>query len=501
MASKSTSPFRWSLNHYIVLFLLLIIFGTINYVGYKRYVRADYSLNRYHELSNQTLKILNGLSSEVKITSCTALKGGDDLAQLIQEDVQRLLAEYKYRAKGKIIIRQIDALNDFDEAEKLVQQFKLTDNQNVLIVQKGEQTRILKIGELADIDTSTAFLGGQPKVKSFKAESEITNSILALAYGMQYKVYFTSGHGEPSIKGSEDDLTSISILAGRLRLQNTDVIPLNLVETGRVPEDAALLVILGPKTPFTNDEISSIKDYLNQKGHIFILLNPETTTGLENILEPYGIVFENNLVLRQVLAVSPSGVKQGVALNAVAVDFASHPSTAWMSWLRDGKALFPLAQSRSLRTRKPDVKEPEAVKLLQTSSKDWAKTKLNNLQNNPGFDPKEDQAGPFTMAAAVDTGAVYGSKVNIGGMKAVAVGSANFLLNKNIGALQTDFFLNATNWILGQENILGITPKVPRDFALSISETQWQWLSSFALVLLPAAGLIIGGMVWLRRRK
>jgi ABC-type uncharacterized transport system involved in gliding motility auxiliary subunit len=107
----------------------------------------------------------------------------------------------------------------------------------------------------------------------------------------------------------------------------------------------------------------------------------------------------------------------------------------------------------------------------------------------------------LVVAAAIDSGAVQGGQVNLEGWRAVVVGGSGFLLNGRIGALQADFFLNAMNWMLEKKASLGISPKQPTKFVVSISDAQRRSITLVVLFGIPGLLALLGIMVWLKRRK
>ena len=58
-----------TLNHWLFLPILLALFLGANYIGWRHYYRADYSLNRFQELSSQSLNLLKGLPGEITMTA------------------------------------------------------------------------------------------------------------------------------------------------------------------------------------------------------------------------------------------------------------------------------------------------------------------------------------------------------------------------------------------------------------------------------------------------
>ena len=59
-------------NHWIFLPILFALLLGVNYIGWRHYYRADFTLNKYQELSGQTLNLLKNLPAEVVLTAFLA---------------------------------------------------------------------------------------------------------------------------------------------------------------------------------------------------------------------------------------------------------------------------------------------------------------------------------------------------------------------------------------------------------------------------------------------
>lgn len=213
------------------LFLPMLVFliAGVNYIGWRHYKRADFTLNQFQELSGQTLNLLKNLASEVTLTAFLAPEQ-DTTGSLIQEDVQKLLDEYQYRGGGKVKVVLVRPYLDFQAAQKLAEKFKLTSNENVIVVQYGERSRVLKVAEMAEIDSGAMMSGGAARVKTFRAEEKISSAIGALVQGKPAKIYVTEGSGEYNLNSTDRDTSGYSLLSARLASQNLELVPLKLAE-------------------------------------------------------------------------------------------------------------------------------------------------------------------------------------------------------------------------------------------------------------------------------
>ena len=114
-------------------------------------------------------------------------------------------------------------------------------------------------------------MGQAPKLKGFKGEEQFTSAILGVVNPKVPKIYFSTGHGEHDPDGMDAD--GYSQLKDALKRDNLDVEKTTLL-SGAVPADCDLLVIAGPKAPFTDPEKAALKAYLDKGGRALVLLDP-----------------------------------------------------------------------------------------------------------------------------------------------------------------------------------------------------------------------------------
>src|SRR5213596_3631253 len=93
---------RIGLNVVVQIVLILFLAAMVNSLAFKHYKRWDFSRDQKYALSDKTKRFLDTLKGEMRITVFFAPNTP------ITADVQNLLTEYQYAAKGKIDVEQID---------------------------------------------------------------------------------------------------------------------------------------------------------------------------------------------------------------------------------------------------------------------------------------------------------------------------------------------------------------------------------------------------------
>jgi len=487
-----------SINQWIFLPILIFLLAGVNYISWRHYRRADFSLNQFQKLSGQTLNLLKSLPGEVTLTAFLAPEA-DTTGSLIQEDVQKLLDEYKYRSSGKVKVELVQPYLDFQAAQKLAEKFKLTSNENVILVQYGDRSRVLKVAEMAEIDPGAMMTGGAARVKSFQAEEKISSAISGLVQGKPAKVYVTSGSGEYNLNSTDRDPAGYSLLSARLASQNVELLPLKLGEQEGVPADADAVMVAGPKFQFSAPAVAALQAYLVKPGRLLLLLDPGAPTGLEGILAEQGVVVDADKIFRKVAVLSTAGLTQGLNEETVGTRFSGHPAIQWIESVGGSLRFGP---SRSITIKPVVAASPvKSEMLVETSDRYWAKAWPLAAGKKSDFVDGEDRKGPFAVAAVVD-GSVPGDKgKESAALRAVVVGSASAFANQNISPLEVDFMVNSIQWVLGRSESLGISPKTPKDFSVSLDDGQQRVIMLGTLLGIPAMTGILGLLVWWRRRS
>src|SRR2546426_947950 len=327
---------------------------------------------------------------------------------------------------------------------------------------------------------------GRTERVTSNSEQDLTNGIIKVVTGRQRKVYFTQGHGERDATSQErDGYGGVGAALGR---ENYTVDKVVLAQTGTVPDDAAVVVVAGPKTDFFPPEIDALKKYLTKAGKLLLELDPPDKpdspplTNLIAVAHDWGIDVGNNIV------VDISGMGRLIGTDAsvpVAASYPSHPMTQRFSLL----TAFPLA--RSVVPVEGGVEGHIAQPVVETSPRSWAETDVKALltSGQVAFDEaKGDKKGPVSIAAAVNVAVTPGEapKASDNGetskpeTRVVVFGDSDFAANASLQIQgNRDLFLNAIGWLSQQENLISIRPKEADDRRLvltSAQQTNIMWL-------------------------
>ena len=339
-------------------------------------------------------------------------------------------------------------------------------------------------------------------------EQDITNSIIKVVSGQQRKVYFTQGHDEKDIAGS--DRESYSAIVAALGRENYGTEKLVIAQQGSIPDDASVVIAAGPKNDFFPQEIDALKKYLDKGGKLLLLIDPPDRpdgTPLKNLIalaHDWGMDLGNDVV------VDASGMGRlfgGDASVPVAASYPTHAIT------KNGQfrviTAFPLA--RSVTAVSGGVNGHTAQAFVETGPNSWAETDIKGLltSGQAGLDEaKGDKKGPIAIGAvatAAVTTPTESKPANADAPKpetrVAVMGDSDFAANNALGIPgNRDLFLNIIGWLSQQENLISIRPKEPDDRRITLTATQQTNIAWISIVIVPGAIFGTGVYAWWRRR-
>lgn len=455
-------------NAAVSILSVLVIIGLVNFIGARYDSRVDLTDGQLLTLSPASQTVVKNLESPTKVLIFSSSANLSD---------QQLLDNYR-RYNSDLTYEYIDPFAEPQRAQALGVQ---TEGE---VYVQAEQTPEPTPEPTESASEGTAESIERPllvqtvSLQERLSERQLTNKLAQLSQGETAAVYFLQGHDEYAIDGSTPGLFEA---ASRLEDENFAVAPLNLAETDQVPEDADVIIVAGPQQELFETEVIILQDYLDAGGSLFILIDPRVTTGLEPLMSQWGVVPAEAVVI------DTSGGGQLVGLGPAAplvTDYGDHPITAAFG---QGRSFFPVARPLQIQAV-PDVQESP---LLFTNPNSHAQRLAND--DELIVDPNQAPAGPFALGVAL-TGPDDARIVVIGNSSFATDGLFNQQLNG-------DVFLNAVSWLSKAESpTLEIRAKEATDRRLNMTVQQQIVLTVLALVVLPLAGLICAGSLWLGQR-
>ena len=490
---SSFSPARkWNMSVNVIIssLALLAVVLMINYLGARYFWRMPLSFRAQTELSPLTLRVLSGITNQVKVIIYFD-KQVEKQAPLY-DMVASLLKEYRF-ACPKLSVDAVDCELD-PSAVQIRSKYKLPPQaKNLVIFDSQGRTHIVSDGELSDMDMQPLLAGKSQEVKRthFKGEQMFTSAILNVSTPRQLKAYFVQGHGEHQLDSTES-LMGYSRFEDLLKANNIHVEPLRLTSSEEIPE-CQLLIIAGPTDAFLPEELSRIDKYLSKGGRLLALFNfhsVEKQTGLEKLLASWGIQVGNNVVIDSANSIRGNDI--------MVVNFGTHPL---VKPLYNSHGLY-LLLPRSISKTRPagngaDAGQAEVLALTSENGR-----VISDVRNGEMHPTPRDVIGSIPIMAAVEKGGLRGVNADRGATRIVALGDSIFLGNETIDKVANYEFANlAVNWLLARNELMGsIGPKPIKEYKLTMTKKQMVNFQLALVVGMPGSVLLLGSMVWFRRR-
>jgi len=486
--------------------LVLGLVGMVNWLGARHYTRRDATKTKVYSLSPKSVSILDQLEADVHaIVFMTP-------ASPMYDEVHELMDRYT-AASDKITVEYIDPDRQPLRTSQLAEQFGITMADTVVFT-CGERSKYVTSDKLAEMDYSgMGYGGGAPRMRAFKGEEQFTSAILSLTSKRVPKVYFVTGHGEIPVAGRGNE-ASVSALQEMLKRENMDVAVTTLLG-GSVPDDADVLAVLSPRQAFTEDEVAVLRSYIEEGGRLLLCLDPVIAsdgtlrpTRLEAMLADYGVEVGDDLVI------DPEASLRGWDPATVYVaDYGEHPVTTGLTGVA---SLFLTARSVAASPGSGWTSQ----ELVRTSDKGWGETDLSGIAAGKQIEQDDaDLKGPVSLAVAVEAAKEPGDTQDAesadepsadtqpstgaqsSGFRLVVFGDGAFLTDgviTNLGNMT--LALNAFNWLAEREAIVGIPPRDLSKTDVYLSAGQLFGIALVAVVFMPLIAVVLGIVVWRRRR-
>ena len=451
----------------------LVILGLAGFLSTRYHHRYDWSEAKVHSLSDQSQKLLAGLVDDVEVVAF--------YPPLDMAPVRELLDRYAYESP-RFKVQYVDP----NERPELLAKYEIVPEKlgNGLV-------------HIAFRDESVAI--DQP------TEEKLTNALVKLARTGEKKVYFVEGHNEHAIEGEAGSGKSgYERAADALRNENYRVEKLLLAAKEEVPDDADVVVIPGPTRPWLGVEREALRRYLARGGSVLVLLDPRAQTDLVEDVRAWGVNLGEDIVVDRKLALF------GRATTPFAGSYApSHEIT------KDLRETTIFTDVRSVRAGEGPASLTE---LVFTGEDSWAESDLQRFFGEGKAEFADgDLKGPVSVAVAGTlvlpsdgAGAAtagepkQGSEDKPAGKPArIAVfGDSDFASNELIESFRNrDLFVNTVNWLMGDVEAISIRPVRSRASRFQLSQEQSQTIAALSLLVFPEALVIIGVLVWVRRRS
>ncbi len=455
--NRDLRRFFFNCNGFLFALILIITAVIINLIAFRFNVSFDLTRNKFYSLSGQSLQAIEELNRQHNVLNIYGFFSGD----IDRNAMVDLIKEFQKRS-GKITYKSIDPYKNQAEAR----QFNVRELGTLVFRLGDKELKVLPWDVFREEpDGSQSFIG----------EQAITRTIYKLIDADTKYIHILMGHGEKIYQTAREYIKGAGY----------KVEYLDLMKTEKIPDSCSQLIIPGPQSDLTKPEINMIEKFLEQGGGVMIFLDfPPAKSSLANLVKlvnQWGIDAEDSVVLDM-------EKRSAFDFTMIIPNYLEHEITLTLNETLTN-LIFPF--NRAL-TKIDNYTGPAKVEvIIESSRKSWAETDRGGKVKQ---DPHET-SGPIPLAIVANR--LFKSKEG----RMVVIANSNFLDDQFVTqAGNLNLFYNITNWLLEQPDRISIAPKEIQVTRVFLTPLQTNLIRGFVLVVLPASILILGGVIWFRRR-
>lgn len=430
------------------------------------YRTVDMTSQKLYSLSDQTKKMLDGLQEDVTIYVLQSENSKDSI-------VNNTLENYCAKS-GHIKVEYVDPIANPNFHTQYTSDEGIA--MNSLIVESGRRYKVIPYSNI--YETEYDYYSYSATTTGYDGEGQITSAIAYVTGEDMPKIYTVTGHNELEL--SETFLNSI-------RKANLEVAQLNLLEYDSVPEDAQCVIINAPTQDLSLEDTRKLMEYAGNGGNLFVTtaFTNETLDNFQELLSYYGAGLEAGMVMeesRENYYQSPYYLLPEIAYDDITAG------------LKEQNYIFmPYAQGVTFTEQ-----EGVTVTELLTSS-DQSYSKVSFDQADALTREEGDIDGPFTLAlkAVKQTGGEKASTLLLFGSEALFADSANEAVAGN----NLSLFSQALASVTTQTESIFVPVKAYGLSQIIVPSSVSLAAGGILTILLPSVLLIIGVVIWLKRRK
>ena len=452
-----------------VFIVIVVVINMIVGALPTKYSEFDLSSQKLYSIGDQTKSFLKDLDKDVTIYQVVQSGSEDETISKLLEKYEEESSHIKVEEKDPVVNPKFTSEYTSDEVSA-----------NSLIVVCGDRSKVVDYSNIyeSSIDYNTY----QSQTTGFDGEGQITSAISYVTSEDMPVLYTLDGHGEKELS---------SDIQEDIQKANIDIKSLNLITEENVPEDAACLLINAPTSDISETEKDAIIEYLENGGKAMIF-SDYTTESMDNfdaVLKNYGVERVDGIVIEgdtQHYAQMPYYLVPTVNSTDAISDFAS----------QGYYVLMPYAQGIK---QSDDIRDTVTVNsLLTTSDSAYSKVDVNSgdIEKADG-----DVDGPFDLGVSItetldddkETQIVYYTSSNL----------MDSQINQMVSGGNEQMIMSSLNWMCSNDETttISIPSKDLQVSYLTLTAYDVSFWKICVMGLIPGAFLVIGFMVWLKRRK
>ncbi len=464
ISSKKISTSVFSGGTILIAVALVVVCNLVVNELPTKVTAVDVTAQKLYSITSDTTDYLKSLEEDINIYVLSAKEDAD-------ETLAGTLQRYEDASKHVKVTYIDPSVNPNFAAQ--YSDASLTTNS--LIVVSDARSKVIDYSNIYEYtyDSST----GSQTTSGYDGEGQITSALQYVTSENMPVVYELTGHSEISMSG---DFLEV------LTKSNLEVTSLNLLENDSVPADCDALLINGPESDFSDDDVTKVLEYMNNGGKVFISLDYRYMSELTNfkkILSAYeitaidGIVADNDSAYyyQQPFYLLPYVESTDVTTTVSGATSVFMPYGVGLSYNDEGAYTI--------------------TDILSSSDSAVSKVNYNTATSYTAEDG--DINGPFSLGAMLTTDS--DGSLFVFGSTFMFADDANAM----VSGRNADLFKEVINYMVGDINVSTVV--IPsKDYTvaqLTVSQNAILMYGIIWGILIPLASIVVGIIIWAKRRK
>lgn len=449
----------------------------------------DISTSKIYEISDTTKDYLAKLDKDVTITVVAADANIDyRLSHFL--DLYTALSNHVSQKKVDPVAYP-SALTEYDCKE------------NSVVVQCADtdQSYVISFDDILVPDTYYQYYYNETVYNEFDGEGQLTSAIDSVVSKASHKAYRVTNHSEANL-GSE--------VSALLTKNHFTVSDLSLLMDGGVPDDCEVLILNQPTKDLAKDELKMVQTYLSKGGQVSLILPTESFKhpNLDTLMKEYGLAMAGGYAgdtqryytsAQSYLTFFPELNTDSEAINGLTSDDLALVNQA-LAMKQVDPARDTIKVDAFLTTSESGIKV--------VSEDDYTKGQYvvaATASEVVGQKERTSEDSSTSSASSADSSAASSEEQNNDITARLTVISANSLIDDSICSQFGDAVCNLTVYMntvtaaFDGASAISIPSKSLKTATNTVTSAGvWSMLY---LIVLPLIALVIGFVVWYRRRK
>ena len=506
----------------VLTFIVISIVILLNIVGAFIFKRIDLTEGQIYSLSDASKKVVSNIDDNLIIRGYFTEELPPQLMS-VKKHVRDFLDEFKAYSNGHFQYEFVDPSQN-EEFEKEAMQYGIPPVQVQILENDEFKVKKVHMGLAIIFEDKKEVIPVVQQQSLRNLEYDLVSLIKKMTADKLAKIGVLQGYGSPNLY---QDLNTIR---GMLSKQY-DLVPVNIQENAPISQDLDALLVISPKEMLNEWSLFAMDQYIMKGGKAGFLIDPvqaelqqqtaqKNTLNLNNLLESYGVKVNEDLVGDANCSSLSVNQQQGfftiqnqipypfvpmvnnlsdssiVTQNLEQISFY-FPSSIDTSLTRsDAVNLEVIARSSQEAFR---LKEPYDIQIrptLQNYYFDEADVPLAVLLTG-SFDSRFSKSNSFSSHKVENKSLET---------RIAVVGDGEFVQEDKLANAETvSFFLNLVDWLVADDDLIGIRSKEisvrPLD---KVSESSKLWIKLTNIFLIPILFIILGIVRWqwnLKRAK